>query len=92
MAEKGRNFYYRRLEIGDHDFPADAQFKVPFLASRLIISNDTPAKLSFSLQHPNLDGELFADDDPLVLDGIGVNKVWLKTEATSNVRLWAWRI
>lgn len=91
MTQAG-TIYYRNIETGLREFPDEPQVTLPFQASRVIISNDTAAALAFSFQRPRLDGELFEGDDPLVLDGVGVGRIWLKTAATSKVRIWAWRI
>ena len=87
-----KNFFYQRLDVGLKDFPSQAQVTIPFLATRLILSNDTDAELGFSFQGPNLHGELFCDDDPIVFDGISVGKVWFKSVSNSKVRVWAWRL
>ena len=87
-----KTFFYKTTEIGDKAFPDDAQIKIPFLASRLIISNDSEKKLSFSFSPPDIHGDLFRDDNPIVFDGISFGKIWFKAEENSNVRVWAWRL
>ena len=41
-----------------------------------------------------LDGELFCDDGPLVMDGLSEGKLWLKKISINDVqvRVWAWGI
>lgn len=88
-----RNFFYQRLNVTDLDFPDQEQLAFGFQATRVIIVNDGPASsLTFSFLRPNVDGELFADDGPLILDGVGVGKLWLKVDQPGDVRVWAWRI
>jgi len=89
----GRNFFYKRIDVTDTDFPSAAQLNFGFQATRVIIVNDGngPA-LTFSFSRPNVDGELFKDDGPLVFDGVGVGKLWFKAPLETSVRVWAWRI
>lgn len=90
-AMSSKTFFYTRVKIAVKDFPSDAQIKIPFLASKIIISNDTDPRLDFSFQAPHLHGELFCDDDPIVMDNLSVGKVWFKSESSSEARVWAWR-
>lgn len=87
-----RNFFYQRLNVADTDFPSEAQLNFGFQATRVIIVNDGNSTLTFSFSRPHVDGELFKDDGPLIMDGVGAGKVWLKAGAASSARVWAWRI
>lgn len=87
-----KNFFYNRSEIGLTEFPDEAQVKIPFQATRLIISNDSDAQVDISFKRPSLHGELFKDDSPLVLDGVSVGKIWIRSQQNASVRVWAWRL
>lgn len=87
-----QNFFYKRAEIGSLEFPDEAQIKIPFQATRLIVSNDSDAQVDLSFKHPSLHGELLKDDSPLVLDGVSVGKIWFRSQQNASVRVWAWRL
>lgn len=92
-ASGRRNFFYKRISLSVSDFPDEAQAIFGFQATRVIIVNDgLDSTLTFSFSRPHIDGELFEDDGPLVFDGLGAGKVWLKSSAETQVRVWAWRI
>lgn len=86
-----KTFFYKRIKVAIKDFESEAQVKIPFLATKIIISNDSDPRLDFSFQAPELHGELFCDDDPIVMDNLSVGKVWFRSESTSEARIWAWR-
>lgn len=89
---ESQNFFYKRSEIGSLEFPDEAQIKIPFQATRLIVSNDSDAQIDLSFKHPSLHGELLKDDSPLVLDGVSVGKIWFRSPHSASVRVWAWRL
>lgn len=86
------NFFYERKEIGLRDFPDEAHMKIPFQATRLIIANDSDAQVDFSFKKPALHGELMSHDNPVVLDGVNVGKIWFRSPQNASVRVWAWRL
>jgi len=89
---ESQNFFYKRSEIGLTEFPDEAQIKIPFQATRLIVSNDSDTQVDLSFKHPSLHGELLKDDSPLVLDGVSVGKIWFRSPQNASVRVWAWRL
>lgn len=91
MSTSGRNFFYKNVQITDIAFPSTPQIKLPFMASKVIISNDSDLQVDFSFLKPNLDGELFCEDGPITFDCLGEGRLWFKSPGTAGVRVWAWR-
>ena len=91
-----RTFHYERQDIVVLNFPSDAQFKFPFLATRVMIAaRNLKAQeiISFSYNGVDLDGEIFPDDTPIAFDGLQQGKLWFKSNLQQNaqIRMWAWR-
>lgn len=96
-VQSNRNVFYKRITVTETDFPGQAQIKLPFQATKVLIANDgSNATLAFSFLAPNIDGELFCSDGPLSLEGVGANRVWFKVAENEGnpvgVRIWAWRL
>lgn len=93
-----RTFFYSKISVGaqaDGAFPSQAQIKIPFQATHVIISNDSDkTDVTFSFNRPNIDGELLKKEQPITFDGLSIGKIWFfKTLGGENaqVRVWAWR-
>lgn len=94
IVQSKRNFFYRRISVNSSSFPSRAQIEIPFLATHLILTNDSDTQpISFSFLNPDIDGELFKKEQPIAFDGISVNKVWFFRTGSKpvQVRVWAWR-
>lgn len=90
-----RNFFYKRLVISSTIFTNEHDIDFGFQATSVIITNDsTTDSIGFSFRKPYLDGELFCNDGPLVMDGLSEGKLWLKKISINDVqvRVWAWGI
>lgn len=90
------DFYYKRLTISATAFPDEQQVHFPFSANHVIISSDSDQLyVKFSFLPPNLDGELFKKEQPIVFDGVHINRIWFSREANNKpnpeVRVWAWK-
>jgi len=96
MSLGNRTFFYERQTISVTAFPSDAQFKFPFLATRVLIAvRNLKAQefITFSYNGTDTDGELFPDDAPIAFDGVGQGKLWFKSNQNqaAEIRVWAWR-
>lgn len=93
MATAKRNFFYKRLPINVSVYSSKAQFIFPFTATHVVIYNRSASSdILFSFNGFNLDGELFAKDGPLTMDGIALNRLWFKSPSGGpDVQVWAWR-
>lgn len=89
----GRTFFYRKLSIAENEFPLEPQVRFPFLVTKAILVNDSENQVvTFSFQHPHIDGELLCTDGPIALDWISQGRLWFKTTGLAQMRVWAWRL
>lgn len=93
-----RNFFYKKITLATSQltFPNKNQIDFGFHATHVIIVNDNvDNSIEFSFRKPNLDGEIFCSDGPLVMDGIAEDRLWFRVVGTptetTQVRIWAWR-
>jgi len=93
LALTNRTFFFISLPINAVSFPSEAQIILPFLATKIIIINDSKNQtIDFSFRRPNLDGILTDEDGAITFDGLSESKIWFRATASANIRLWAWRL
>lgn len=87
-------FYSLPFTVILNSFPSEAQIKLPFLASKLIIANDSSMEtVIFSFNGSTVHGDLFDSDSPIVFEDLNVSKIWFRRAGAkdADIRVWAWR-
>ena len=96
-VNSGRKYFFNQFTITVDAFPNTPQVKFPFLATKVVISNDSDDdSLVYSFLRPNVDGILLCDDGPFSMDNVAENRLWFKklspAAADIKIRVWAWRM
>jgi len=95
VVQATRTFFYEpSLTITATAFTSAPDLRFPFTANRVILSNDSDTNIvTFSFLAPNIDGELFCTDGPIVFDWLNQDRLWFKVNSgDAKIRIWAWRL
>lgn len=87
---QSRNKYFKAQTISNTDFEDTPTLEWGFRATGLIIAIDGAGPVHFSYNGKDIDGTLYASDRWIAFDNHDESKIWLKADAASPIRLWAW--
>lgn len=82
---------FQELVISSSSFPQTNSIKFPFVASKILILNDSLKEIYYSFNGCDIDGQMKWDEFSHTLTEVTVGRIWFKTPTPdANIRVFAW--
>lgn len=82
---------FHDITVTTTDFPSGHHVKFPWVASKILIMNDSLKEIYYSFNGKDIDGKLEWDDYKHMLSEVTVGRIWFKTASPdANIRIYAW--